>query len=191
MTARRRERPTAAWPLVVALAAACLAAGPARVAGQMVVNHAALDPSRPNVVQVVTGLQYGLIAGIGYTRAVALGGRTLLVSASVASPWADADTRDYGGRVCAAIDILGWDRWRLLGGLGGTVQGTENALSRMTSLGADGVLIGGYWSPRWFIAAAERDGAGTPDGGIRLNPPPEVRWRLTDADEVILLATGE
>lgn len=127
-------------------------ARPARVAAQMIINHSALDPGRPNLVQFRSGVEYGFIAGAGYGRALTLGSRTLLLSGSVTTPWAGADTRDYGARVGATIDIAGTDRWRLLGGLGGRVQGTANDLSRMTTLGAEGLLVAGYWSPRWFVA---------------------------------------
>lgn len=126
---------------------------PSGATAQVVLNHAALDPGRPNVVHVRTGFDYGLIAEVGYSRALGLGSRTLLLSGQVTTPWAGADAEDYAARVGGTIDIVGRDRWRLLGGLGGTVQGTRNTLARMTSLGADGVLLGGYWSPGWFVAA--------------------------------------
>lgn len=125
-----------------------------------VVNHAALEDGRRNLLHLRTGVEYGFIAGVGYGRVVGVGGRTLLLSGTVASPWARADASDYRVRIGAASRIVGQGRWRLIGGLGASLRGTENTLSRLTSVGTDAGVLGGVWSRRWFLAGeAAYDGA--------------------------------
>jgi hypothetical protein len=142
----------AAWPLVTLAAVAFALARPVGLAGQVVVNHGALDAARRNVVHLHTGVEYGFVAGVGYSRGIGIGDRTLLLSGGLTMPWADADAHDYDAHVGATIGIVGQRRLRLLGGIGWSVRGTENTLTRMTSLATDAVLIGGYWTPRWFVA---------------------------------------
>ncbi len=149
-----RRASAAAWSFLALVVAIGLSLTcPADGAGQVIVNRAALDQDRPNIAHVRVGVDYGFIAGFGYSRVLALGGRTLLLSGSVTAPWAEADSRDYDTRIGATVDIVGQSRWRLIGGLGGSLRGTTNPMGRLTSLAADGVLLGGYWKPRWFVAA--------------------------------------
>jgi hypothetical protein len=146
--------------LMVALVFVSLAR-PACLSAQVVVNQAAVDDARPNMLHLTTGVEYGFVAGIGYSRGFAIGNRRLLLSGTVVAPWAEPDTRDYDARIGASIDILARDRLRLVGGLGGGMRGTANVMSRMKSVSADGVLLGGYWTRRWFVA-----GEGGYDGAI-------------------------
>jgi hypothetical protein len=150
------------WPLPVMLAVIGVAlACPAAVQGQMVPNFGALDPARPNIVHLATGLENGFVGGVGYTRAYGIGRRTLLLSGSVTVPWANADLRDHDVRIGASVDVLRGDRVRMVAGLGGGTRATTNLANRMRSVGADGVLLGGYWTARWFVA-----GEGGYDGAI-------------------------
>jgi hypothetical protein len=142
----------ALWALIPALVGVSLMR-PACLSAQVVVNQAALDDARPNMLHLTTGVEYGFVAGIGYSRGFAIGDRRLLLSGTVVAPWAEADADDYDARIGASIDIVARDRLRLIGGLGGGMRVTANVMSRMKSVGADGVLIGGYWTRRWFVAS--------------------------------------
>lgn len=151
MRARRASRGRAtAWSLALVVAVLGLVTWPAATAGQTVINRAALDGTRPNMAHVRVGAEYAFVGGIGYSRALALGGRTLLLSGTLTAPWAEADLHDYDVRVGAIVDIAGSSRWGLMGGLGSSIRGTKNKMGSLTSVAADGVLLGGYWSPRWF-----------------------------------------
>ncbi len=119
----------------------------------VVTNVAAWDSARPNELHVVTGVEYGFVAGLGYTRGLSVLGRTTLLTASVTMPIAGADAGDYATRLGATVPLAGRDRWRLGLSLGGSMKGIRNPVSEMTSLGADGALVGGYYRPRWFLAA--------------------------------------
>jgi hypothetical protein len=142
-----------AYRLLILVAAGLSLTRPGDAAGQLVLNHAALDPARPNVLQIVTGADYGFVAGVGYGRSISVGTRTLLVSAGAVAPWARMDARDFDVHVGATVGLAGQRRWRLIGGLGGSLRATQNAHARMRDLAADGVLMGGYWTPGWFVTA--------------------------------------
>ncbi|HVR61708.1 MAG TPA: hypothetical protein VMU50_07395 [Polyangia bacterium] len=116
------------------------------------VNLARLDEGPANRVYVRTGAEWAFVAGVGYARTVPVGQRRLVLVGELTAPWAAADTSDYQARVGALVPILVWRGWRLAGLLEPTVRGTKNDLGRMTSLGANAGVVGGYYSPHWFAA---------------------------------------
>jgi hypothetical protein len=115
-------------------------------------NLGALDEAS-NVVHVRTGAEHGFVAGVGYARVVPLFARPLVVSADVSLPWASLDASDYRVRLGALAPVLEVRRWKLSGGVAPTLRGTETALNRMTNVGVDLAMIGGYYARRWFAAA--------------------------------------
>lgn len=116
------------------------------------VNLARLDEGPANRVYVRTGAEWAFVAGVGYARAVPLGQRRLVLLGELTAPWAATDASDYQARVGALVPILGWRGWRLAGSLEPTVRGTKNDLARMTSLGANAGVVGGYYARHWFAA---------------------------------------
>ena len=114
-------------------------------------NLGALEQSS-NVVQVRTGAEYGFVAGIGYARVVALPERPLLLTAGATLPWAAFDIQDYRLRVGGALTLLDVRRWKLLAGVSPTLSSTKNELSRMTAIGTDVGVVGGYYARRAFVA---------------------------------------
>ena len=148
---RRRVRSAAAG-LGLALGVAAFSAFSAPARAQEI-NLARIDDGPANRVYLRTGAEWAFVAGVGYARTVALGGRRLLLLGELTAPWANADTSDYQIRVGALVPLLAWRGWRLGGALEPTVRGTTNDLGRMTSLGADAGLTGGYYARRWFAAA--------------------------------------
>jgi hypothetical protein len=115
-------------------------------------NLGALDQAQ-NVVHVRTGAEYGFVAGAGYARVVPFLDRQLVLTGDFTLPWAGLDLSDYRLRVGVLMPIVGARRWKLAGSIAPTVRGTKNDISRMTDVGADIGLVGGYYAPRWFVAA--------------------------------------
>jgi hypothetical protein len=105
-----------------------------------------------NVVTVTTGHEHGLVLGAGYARAVPVAERTHVVAGDVMLGWAEVDAGDYRARAGGLAPVIGRGRWRLLAGLGATVRGTENDLGRMTTVGTDATLLGGFYDRRGFGA---------------------------------------
>jgi hypothetical protein len=118
------------------------------------VNLGGLDQAS-NVVHVRTGAEYGFVASAGYGRVVSFMDRQLVLGGDFTLPWAGLDLSDYRLRVSALVPILGGlggRRWKLAGSIAPTVRGTKNDISRMTDVGADLAVVGGYYSRHWFVA---------------------------------------
>jgi hypothetical protein len=135
---------------MLSLTAVCLLLPMAARAQEL--NLGALDDTT-NVVHVRTGAEHGFVAGVGYARMVPLFARPFVLSADVSLPWASLDASDYRLRLGALAPVLEVRRWKLSGGVAPTLRGTETTLSRMTNVGVDLTVIGGYYAPRWFAAA--------------------------------------
>jgi hypothetical protein len=121
------------------------------VARAQEVNLGALDQAS-NMVHVRTGAEYGFVAGAGYSRVVSFLDRQLVLGGDFTLPWAGLDLSDYRLRVSALVPIVGGRRWKLAGSIAPTLRGTKNDISRMTDVGADLGVVGGYYAPRWFVA---------------------------------------
>ena len=124
----------------------------AREAGAQDVNLARLGDEDRNRVSVHTGGEYGLVAGVGYARAVPVLGRTMLLGADVTLPWAGLDASDWRLRVNALLPIVEGQRWKLAGTFAPTLRETTNDVARMTGLGVDVGAVGGWYAPGWFAA---------------------------------------
>jgi hypothetical protein len=135
--------------MAVGVVLALFAARPARA---QEVNLANLDEGPANRVYLRTGAEWGFVAGAGYARSVSLGPRRLLLLGELTAPWARADLSDYQLRVGALVPIVAWRGWRLAGSLQPTLRRTENDVARMTSLGANAGVTGGYYATHWFLA---------------------------------------
>jgi hypothetical protein len=116
------------------------------------INFGALNEAQPNRVQLRAGAEYGLVLGLGYARSVPFFDRMLVLQGDVTLPSAEMDVNDYRLRAGFMLPIVGPDRWKLNGGMAGSVRGTENDIARMTSIGLDFALVGGYYAPHWFAA---------------------------------------
>jgi hypothetical protein len=133
----------------VALGAALFVARPA---GAQEVNLAKLDDGAANRVYVRTGAEWAFVAGVGYARSVSVAQRHVLLLGELTAPWAAANTSDYQARVGALAPIVAWRGFKVAGSLEPTLRKTTNDLGRMTSLGANAGLTGGYYASHWFLA---------------------------------------
>jgi hypothetical protein len=123
----------------------------ARTAGAQEVNLARLGGESKNRVTVRSGAEYGLVAGVGYSREVEGLGRMLL-GADLTLPWARVDDGDWRLRLSALAPIVGSGRWRLAGTFAPTLRHTSNDLARMTGVGVDLGAVGGWYARGWFAA---------------------------------------
>jgi len=115
-------------------------------------NLAKLADAPANRVYARTGAEWAFVAGAGYARTVPVGQRHLVLLGELTAPWATLDTSDYQARVGALLPLLAWRGWQLAGSLEPTVRGTKNDVGRMTGLGANAGMTGGYYAQRWFLA---------------------------------------
>ena len=134
---------------MLALGISLVAAAPARA---QEINLANLGDGAANRVYVRTGAEWAFVAGAGYARSVSVARRDVLLVGELTAPWTAANTSDYQARVGALAPIIAWRGLRLAGSLEPTVRGTKNDLGRMTALGANVGLTGGYYAAHWFLA---------------------------------------
>ena len=149
MTRVERLAMATALALGVSLGASLFAAAPARA---QEVNLARLDDGPANRVYVRTGAEWAFVMGVGYERTTSLARRPVLLVGELSAPWVAANTSDYQARLGVLAPILGWRRLKLAASLEPTLRGTHNDLARMTGIGADAGLTGGYYTQRWFLA---------------------------------------
>jgi len=121
-------------------------------AGAQEINLAGLGDGRVNHVHLRTGAEHGFVAGVGYGRALPFFDRHLLLYGDLTVPWAGLDFSDYQVRIGALVPIVGRGRWKLAGSLAPTLRGTESTSGRMTNVGLDFGLVGGFYARRWFVA---------------------------------------
>jgi hypothetical protein len=136
---------------IAMVASVVLALSAATRAPAQELNLATTSTARPSIVEVRTGLDHAFLGEIGYRRVLAWSDHQIFAGGDVALPWAKADLGDYRVRVTVGLP-LGTERWKLATWISPTLRGTENAASRMTGLGFDARLTGGYYARRWFIA---------------------------------------
>jgi hypothetical protein len=124
----------------------------AGTAGAQDVNLARLGDGAPNRISIRTGAEYGLVAGVAYAHEVPVLGRTLLLGADAAMPWAGLDASDWRIRATALLPVVDGERWKLAATLAPTLRETTNDVARMTGLGVDVGALGGWYAPRWYAA---------------------------------------
>ncbi len=129
---------------------AALSLALATAAGAQEVN---LAQGAENRVVVRTGAEYGLVAGVGYARSMALFDRTVLLGGELAMPWAAPDAGDWRLRATALVPVFAGDRWKLAATLAPTLRETSDDAARLTGLGADFGALFGWYAPGWFAAA--------------------------------------
>ena len=137
--------------ILAAVVVAVLVAFP-RGAQSQEVNLATLNEGSPNRVHVRTGAEYGLVAGLGYSRVLSFLDRVILLGGDLTAPWAGFDGGDYQVRASALVPIVDGQRWKLAGIVAPTLRATRNDAGRMISLGVDAGAVGGYYAPGWFAA---------------------------------------
>ncbi len=123
-----------------------------RTARAQEVNLSSLEDERSDRVFTRTGAEHGFVAALGYAKTLRMLGRASLVSGEVTAPWAGFDGSDF--RLCLGVltPIARGGRWKLAAGFFPTLRRTGNELGRMTSVGADVGVTGGYYARHWFVA---------------------------------------
>jgi hypothetical protein len=131
------------------IAVAVLLASPLTARAQ--VNFGALEDNA-QLASVSTGSEHGLVLGVGYASVVPVADRPLLLGANATLQWGDVDLSDFKLRAGALVPIVRHGQWTVAGGLAAVVRGTSNDAARLTNVGADTVILAGYYRRGWFAA---------------------------------------
>lgn len=141
--------------VVVLAFAACIfttwASGP-REAHAQEVNLSTLEAEQSDRVYARTGAEYGFSAGLGYARTLRMLSRASLASAEVTAPWAGFDGSDFRLRIGVLTPLAKWGGWQIAATVAPTLRRTGNDLGRLTNVGADVGLTGGYYRSHWFLS---------------------------------------
>ena len=130
---------------VLALAALC-----PRQASALTLNFGAVEPEQTQIVELSDGLENAFAATVGYGRLVRGAGWLSLVGADLTMVMVDA--ADYRLRVGASAPIIRGGPWMITARLFPLVRGSQNQLGRMTNLGVEAGLGGGFFGRHWFGA---------------------------------------
>jgi hypothetical protein len=141
---------TRVLPVLVAVGAGCVLAGPAAA---QPINFGARPAEQTHELHFGVGLDSAFVAAVGYSHGVRLFDQGIILTGDLAVPWADFDLADFRLRVGSLVPIAGRGAWRITGKAMPLVRGTRNEVSHMTNVGIDAALMGGYYAPRWFISA--------------------------------------
>ena len=151
------------FPNLRALGAALALALAAPAAAQDL-NYAALRPEQPHLLHAGVGVEDAAVASLGYAYLLPMLGRTFALTSMV--DVVPVHAADWRLRTGLAAPLASWGGWTAGAaedpaaddpGAGakvlGIARGAKNEVNRMTNLGLETSATGGYYSPRWFVAA--------------------------------------
>lgn len=112
-------------------------------------NFGALEDDA-SVTTVTTGVEHGLVVGVGAGYVTTVADRQLVLAGDLALDAADA--RDVRVRVGALAPIVSHGAWRLIGGAAVVARNGYTDVAQMIDVGGDFALLAGRYSRRWFAA---------------------------------------
>jgi hypothetical protein len=118
-------------------------------------NFGSLDGKDHNYLYTSAGLDYALTAAeAGYGRVFHSNERPFIITAGGALSWSETDVPDFRIAAGAQTPVLNKDRWKIICKINPVViRGVDTTISRMTHIGFDCGLAGGFYSSNWFCAA--------------------------------------
>lgn len=135
----------AALAIAVAAVAIC---GPATAQD---LNFGALRSDDRHVLHVGVGVEDAAVASLGYAHLLPLLGRTLVLGGSL--DVVPAHASDWRLRFGTAAPFASGGGWMAGAKTLGILRNARNDMNRMTNLGVEASLFGGFYAERWFLAA--------------------------------------
>lgn len=117
------------------------------------VNWHTVTPEHRHLVHAHTGLDNGVLTGVGYGYLLTTRHQPILLSAQVSAPAGRNLFDDYKLKLGGQMPILGTGHWKVGLRLEGVFRRTANYHARLVNFGADLALTSGYYRPKWFVAA--------------------------------------
>lgn len=133
---------------LAAVAASLAHAGPAAA---QELNLAAIRPGDRHVLSVGAAAEDAVVLSLGYSRLLPSTGRTFALTSQL--DVVPVDAANWRLRAGAAAPIASWGRWAAGGKALGIVRGASNQVNRMTNVGLETSVSGGFYDSRWFAAA--------------------------------------
>lgn len=133
--------------LAVAVAAVAIC-GPAAAQD---LNFGALRDDDRHILHVGVGVEDAVVASLGYGRVLPIMGRASVLGGTL--DVVPAHASDWRLRLGAVFPITSHGGWTVGAKTLGIVRNAANDMSRMTNLGVETSLFGGFYAERWFVAA--------------------------------------
>lgn len=115
------------------------------------VNWRSLSKDQQNIVQFNAGIDYGVTAQIGYSRAFTLI-RPILFGLDYSMPMGRNIFDDFKIRLGAQIELFEVGGFSITGRILSNFRRYENAMVRIVSFGSDFGVLAGYYCPSWYAA---------------------------------------
>lgn len=142
---------TRAGSMISALAATAVAVAVCAPAHAQDLNFGALRGKDRHVLHLGAGVEDAVVTSFGYRYVLPALGRTLVVGADLdVVPVRASDRRLRVGMVAPVARSGGW----IAGAKAlGILRSARNDVNRMTNVGLETALSGGFYATRWFLAA--------------------------------------
>lgn len=138
-------------PIIAALALAVGAVAICGPAAAQDLNFGALRSDDRHVFHMGVGVEDAMVASFGYGHLLPLLGRTFVLGGELdVVPVHVSDSRL---RVGAVAPVASYGGWMAGAKVLGILRNASNDVNRMTNLGVEPSLFGGFYAKRWFLAA--------------------------------------
>ncbi len=136
---------------LAALAIAVGAVAASSTAAAQDFNFGALRDDDRHILHVGVGMEDAVVASLGYGHVLSLMGRTVVLGGTV--DVVPAHASDWRLRVGAVFPVASYAGWMVGAKTLGIVRNASNDMNRMSNLGVETSLFGGFYAERWFLAA--------------------------------------
>ncbi|MCU0432138.1 MAG: hypothetical protein MUC87_01635 [Bacteroidia bacterium] len=131
-------------------AAAILLASPA--VNAQTLNWAGIENEQKHILTAHTGIEHGIIWGVGYGRKLNAGKFPIVLGAGYSFASGKNLFDDSKLKLGGQINIWQWKAFQVSARLQGIARTTKNDFVRITGFGSDGALTAGVYKPKWFVA---------------------------------------
>jgi hypothetical protein len=136
------------------IAALAIAVGAVTICGPAAaqdLNFGALRSDDRHVLHMGVGVEDAVVASLGYGHVLSLMGRTSLLGGTL--DVVPAHASDWRLRLGAVVPVTSHGGWTAGAKTLGILRNARNDMNRMTNLGVEMSLFGGFYAERWFAAA--------------------------------------
>ena len=115
------------------------------------VNWASLKSDNKHSVHVTTGLDYGLVYGLGYSHKIK-SQMPILLNVSYSFPSGGQLFDDFKTKIGGQARLYSIGNFQFSASIHGIYRRYENTLVRLQNFGSEMTSVIGYYKPKWFVA---------------------------------------
>ena len=115
------------------------------------INWKSLDKEQRHIINVNTGLDYGLTVGAGYGYQVK-SKIPIVLNVEYSFPAGEKLTDDFKTKIGGYIRLYQANNFQFSAKIQGVFRRYESSFARLVNFGSDMAGIAGYYKHRWFVA---------------------------------------